>query len=397
MSQRKRNWNIRRRGNSWQVDFGTIDGRRIQKSFRSKDEGEQWALLKEAAYANNQSVVFDLNERQRVDAVEALSHLAKKLGVEMKSLPSRTTSLQQVVDYYLKHARPEGGQRTIKEVTEDYLQTKKASGRRPRTVRDLTSRMGRFSKSFPDAFIHEITTADLERWLNEQGYLGLTRRNYRTHLIMLFNFARKRKWISENPAEDIEVPILDESIPQILTIQECIRLMNTAHAYRREMVPYLAIALFAGLRPAEAEKLDWVNISFENKTIKVSPETAKKRRMRYVDMSPNLMTWLLPYRQPSGVIYFSRRQFDAVRLKANVHWTNDVLRHSYGSYHLARDENAAKTSLQMGHRDPEVLFNHYRNLVTRDDAKAFWEITPPQGESLVIPIQQAAKIQAEGY
>jgi hypothetical protein len=40
----------------------------------------------------------------------------------------------------------------------------------------------------------------------------------------------------------------------------------------------------------------------------------------------------------------------------------------------------------MGHRDPEVLFNHYRNLVTRDDAKAFWEIAPPAVDSMIIQI-----------
>lgn len=389
MSQRKRKGTIRSRGNSWQVDFGVIDGRRVQKSFKSKDEAKQWAQLKETAYANNQSAVFDLNERQRIDAVEAFSHLAEKLGTSIQALPLKDVSLTRVVDYYLKHARPEGGQRTVKEVCEHYLQTKMAAGRRPRTMQDLTSRMGRFSKAFGDRRVHEISTADLEQWMNVKGYKGLTRRNYRTHLTMLFNFARKRKWISDNPAEDIEVPLLDETIPAILTVQECQRLLGAAQTHYREMVPYLAIALFAGLRPAEAEKLDWANISFENKTIKVSPETAKKRRMRYVDMSANLMEWLLPYRRPSGVIFYSRREFEAVRKKAKVRWHNDVLRHSYGSYHLARDENAAKTSLQMGHRDPEVLFNHYRNLVTRDDAKAFWEIVPRQEQPTVIPIEQA--------
>lgn len=386
MSQRKRRWNIRRRGNSWQVDFGAVDGRRIQKSFQTKDEAEQWALIKDVEFANNKSAVFDLNDRQRMDAVTALSQLAEKLGVDRKTIPSQHVSLQQVVNYYLKHARPDGGQRTVKAVCDEYLQIKRASGRRPRTLSDLTSRMGRFARAFPDSIIHEVTTAQLEQWMDEQGYRGLTRRNYRTHLMMLFNFARKRKWISDNPAEGVETPLLDENIPEILTVKECMRLLNTAHAHGREMVPYFAIALFAGLRPSEAEKLNWVNISFENKTIKVSPETAKKRRMRYVDMSPNLMEWLRPYRQESGVIFFSRRQFNAIRRKAKVRWSNDVLRHSYGSYHLARDENAAKTSLQMGHRDPEVLFNHYRNLVTRDDAKGFWEIAPPAVDSMIIQI-----------
>ena len=56
---------------------------------------------------------------------------------------------------------------------------------------------------------------------------------------------------------------------------------------------------------------------------------------------------------------------------------HDVLRHCYASYHLARHENQDKTALQMGHRNTDVLFNHYRNLVTKTEARDFWGILPP--------------------
>jgi phosphoribosyl 1,2-cyclic phosphodiesterase len=58
-------------------------------------------------------------------------------------------------------------------------------------------------------------------------------------------------------------------------------------------------------------------------------------------------------------------------------WPQDILRHTYGSYHLEKRHDATETAHQMGHKgNPRMLFNHYRDLVTPEDAVAFWEIMP---------------------
>ena len=45
------------------------------------------------------------------------------------------------------------------------------------------------------------------------------------------------------------------------------------------------------------------------------------------------------------------------------------------SYHLAEFQSAGKTALEAGHTE-QILFNHYRELVTKEDAAAFWSIVP---------------------
>ena len=70
-------------------------------------------------------------------------------------------------------------------------------------------------------------------------------------------------------------------------------------------------------------------------------------------------------------------------------WPNNALRHSFASYHLALHQNAATTALQLGHTDSRLLFEHYRELVHPEDAKAFWEITPGKDEDgKVIPMER---------
>ena len=52
------------------------------------------------------------------------------------------------------------------------------------------------------------------------------------------------------------------------------------------------------------------------------------------------------------------------------------MRHSYASYHLALHQSADKTALEMGHRDTNMLFRHYRELVTKEAAIGYWNIGP---------------------
>ena len=117
-------------------------------------------------------------------------------------------------------------------------------------------------------------------------------------------------------------------------------------------------------------------MDFAAKTIRVSPATAKKRRQRYVDMSDNLIQWLTPYVQKEGKIGFSRKYFRTARENSKIEWSKDVMRHSFGSYLLAQNEDAPKTAMQMGHSGVDVLFNHYRNLVKKSAATDYWNIVP---------------------
>jgi len=59
-----------------------------------------------------------------------------------------------------------------------------------------------------------------------------------------------------------------------------------------------------------------------------------------------------------------------------LEWKPDIMRHSYASYHLALHQSADKTALEMGHRDTNMLFRHYRELVTKEEAQAYWRIEP---------------------
>ena len=102
---------------------------------------------------------------------------------------------------------------------------------------------------------------------------------------MLFNFAKGRGYCVENPAEktarakEIETPV------GILSVGQTARLLESAPA---ELVPYIAIAAFAGLRRAEIERLDWKEVDLHSNLIEVTAINSKSLVVVWSRSSP---TW----------------------------------------------------------------------------------------------------------
>lgn len=325
-----------------------------------------------------------------------------------------TARIIHALQYYEKHASTASRTLLLSDMFDEYMNAKQASGKRPRTIRDAKVKLKPFVNHFGKRNITEISTADIEGWLGSQKYSPPTRNAYRVAVSGLFSHAVKRRYLEYNPAAAIEPVKIDQCLPVIHTVADVKALFKAAshfvptryavrgrgpgrkvlqgerrpitdpqeiHETRARVVPYLAIGYFAGLRPEnELANLDWKDIDFEGKTIRVTPATAKARRQRYVDMSDNLIQWLRPYAATSGKIGLSKSALKLVRDTAEVAWAKDVMRHSFGSYLLAQNDDASKTALQMGHTRVDVLFNHYRNLVKKSAATDYWNIVPDDME-----------------
>jgi integrase len=185
-----------------------------------------------------------------------------------------------------------------------------------------------------------------------------------------------RKYCVENPAlETREAKAIDGPV-EILSVGQIARLLSESAA---ETLPYWAIGAFAGLRRAEVERLLWSDVDFDSGLIEVHAKNSKTATRRLVTIHPNLRAWLAPYEAMSGSVcpVNLQRKLNEDRERAGLlgSWPQNALRHSFGSYHLARFNDAAALALQMGN-SPEVIFKHYRQLVKPRAAEAYWNIMP---------------------
>jgi integrase len=147
-----------------------------------------------------------------------------------------------------------------------------------------------------------------------------------------------------------------------------------------DLVPVIAVGCFGGVRPEEPARMTWDMVDFERKHIDLPADITKDGDRRIVDMSENLAEWLLPCRKESGPLppmNFRRKRWVLCRAMNWRDWPDDILRHSYGSYHLAKHRNAALTAEQMGHKNARMLYGHYREVVKEASAiDAYWKLMP---------------------
>jgi integrase len=154
-----------------------------------------------------------------------------------------------------------------------------------------------------------------------------------------------------------------------------------------ELVPYIAIGAFAGLRRAELERLDWHEIDLGFGLIEVTASKAKSARRRFVKIQPNLRRWLQPHAQVSDNVtppnYWEL--LDDAREAAGIkEWPQNALRHGFASYHLAHFDNAALLALELGHTNSNLVFQHYRQLVKPKQAERYWKIAPASAGKKVV-------------
>jgi integrase len=242
-----------------------------------------------------------------------------------------------------------------------------------------------FAEKFDGQMVATISSKEIDNWLRSLPVAPLTRNHYRQLVVLAFNFAVRCGYAVTNPAIGAGKAKVISQTPGILRVSETARLLEAATP---DVLPYLAIGLFAGLRRAELERLDWSEIDFESGLIEVKAIKSKTAQRRFVTMQPNMREWLLPVRKHKGNVttgkWGLRQPFEEARAAAGItEWPDNALRHSFASYHLAHFKNAAETALQLGHHDSRVTFAHYRELVKPKEAERFWNIRPPTKKKLV--------------
>ena len=238
-----------------------------------------------------------------------------------------------------------------------------------------------FCSDFGDRLAAGIDSPEIVRWLAERLSTEWERMNHRRVLSVFFAYSKGIGASPTNPVNDVPKPRLPPPRTEIFSVHEARELLFGALAFDPALVPFLAIGLFAGLRTAELERLSWSDIT--EGAIRIEPRTAKTASRRVVELSANLLEWLLPYRKLSGPIIAPGnywRRLKRLSVATGIRWRSNGMRHSFASYHLAAYENSGKTALSLGHSNPNLVFRHYRERVSRKDAQEFWNLMPPPRE-----------------
>jgi integrase len=357
------------------VTLPKLGGGRNRRFFKDKAEAQTFLRLAEVQQENYGTAALSISDALRVEAIEC-SELLQPYG----------KTLRDAAKFYVAHLKTITGSRKVSEVVADLLAARTADGMSARYLGDLRVRLGRFVQSFAEEMIAGISAFRIDEWLRGLGVGPVTRNTYRLRLSVLFSFAKRRGFVTENPVADVERAKERETEIAILSVTEVSRLLECASS---DMLPFWTIGAFAGLRRAEIERLTWNEVDFDSGVIEVKASKAKTASRRLVTIQPNLREWLAPYRTRTGRVCPVNLQpkvnQDRERAKLRSEWPQNALRHSFGSYHLAQFNDAAKLALEMGN-SPATIFRHYRQLVKLKQAERYWNIRPAALDN-VVPLE----------
>jgi integrase len=294
---------------------------------------------------NEGQAAFELEPAQRDDAKKALDLL----------LPHGAT-LRQAAQFYIEHLDVISNRMPISDVVAELLEAKVQDGRSEAYIADIKVRLNAFATAFDGRMIHEIKSSELETYLRSLTVGAVSRNNVKRLLGVLFSFAVKRRYTLKNPASETDRATITQDKPGILTLPEVKALLKAA---KPDILPAIAIGLFAGLRPeAEVWRLTWAQIDLKELLIDVS-KSKNLASHRFVKISDNLAEWLKPYTDKSGAVSTTERQYfreiagarekaveelgkaeaDASNLQQ---WPSDCMRHTYASYHFGRIQERAR-------------------------------------------------------
>jgi site-specific recombinase XerD len=337
----------------------------MRRFFKEKAEAQTYFELCRVELENHGLAAFSLSESLRIEAYEC-----------SEKLVAVDSTLRQATAFFLDHVRNIRRSRNISDVILDLLAARRADGCSKRYLDDLRVRLARFGREFGGRVVAEISARDIDDWLRGLAVGGVTRNSFRRRLSTLFSYAKKRGYLEVNPIGDVERAKEHAPLVGILSTDETRRLLEYAQP---DMVPFWAIAAFAGLRTVEIQRLNWEEVDLQAGFIEVKAAKSKTGTRRLVTVQSNLQNWLLSFGRSTGPVtptnFQVRANEDRHRAELTRPWPNNALRHSFASYYLAAFHDAAKLALEMGN-SPRMIFKHYRELVRPCDAARYWSIGP---------------------
>ena len=391
------------------VDY--VDGVRKFISFADEKRARAKAAEIAARIAPIEFGVLKLTGDERTayeTAITALRDVGVKLdaaAIEFAENKRKLGSITitEAVAFFLKKNPTTLPPMTVEEAKVEFLKAKTADKVSKIYIEDLTWRLNAFAEKF-NVQISSITATDLNAFLRGLSCGSRSRNNYRLAIATLIKFCEQVGYLHAGSIDTAAVKKAketDEEI-EIFSAQEMSKLLLAAktplkmgvnHRYTEGngMLPLLLLGAFAGLRTAEIERQRWEDINLERGFIRVTGAKGNTAMKRLVPISDSLKAWLMTCRKDKGPVLDIKWIHEAVKrlsTRAGVPWKHNALRHSFISYRCAETQDVAKTSFEAGN-SPKMIHRHYRELVTPEQAKEWFAITPAN-----VFEKSVAKVQA---
>jgi len=397
----------------------TATGTRKMRPFRSeqkaRDEAEKFAMkLLNGDVVRNAFKAADLTELAHVKQILQPLNVGLSLAIEEYAAARAICGGRPLLEVLRVGAdKLTIVRKTVAEAMTEFLAAKVAQRRSEAYCEQLDKDIGRFRDAFASRQLIEITTVEIESYLDTCGQwrremkgkkpcdrkfvaCGPKRRNQiRGSIATAFSFAKSRGYLAKN-----EPTAADSVLTMGATTGKCavyspkqIRAFLEATAtHSPAYLPWMAIGAFSGMRTGAILRLDWSDIHWDSNVIEVEARNSKVGKRYLAPLHDVLKAWLTPYRRDFGPVAPANplsRLTSKLGTWTCIKWQKNALRASYISYRFAQTGNDSmvagecNTSAAEVRRDYRDVRTLTRDLVTADLAASYFGIMPPSATNVV--------------
>ncbi|MGJ8723927.1 MAG: site-specific integrase [Roseibacillus sp.] len=361
----------------WIVE-ARLNDKRIRKYFRNGQASERDICEAEL------KALIDEHSKDTRD--KAADHKLQKLAVEADSmLAPFGKTIVDAARFYANYLEQESTKEStpLSQVIQKFLKEKKQEGVSDLHQADLRQRLARFDKAHPNRSLSSFTRNEISEWILALPVGPQARINQRRILHNLFRYAVDSELLSTNPVTTAAKGIkVRRKKTVILLPEEVSTLLKHCTA---KTLPAVCLMVFCGIRKDEVGRLDWKDIDWEDCTVEVSAENAKREsHARHVTIPANAIKWLRPLKKLRGPIapfktsnVFTKALQDTRREAGwePGQWPNNALRKTFISCHYESFGSIDETARQAG-TSVGIIHRYYRKLIKPAMAKKLWKISP---------------------
>lgn len=336
--------------------------------------------------ANGESAVLQLTSHDRLTylrAVEAVSAIRVPIDVlcreyaEAAAILKGRASIVEAARDWMKRNAIELPQIALAKAVEECLDQARVDRKSSERVKRLSS-LERLADDL-QVEVHTITPDVISRWLAALPFAERTRANYRDVVGFFCRFCVRRGYLTKGTDWlDGVQKYRKRKIGAISIFEptEMTKFLRHAERHAKDMVPFLAIGAFAGLRTSEIQRLNWRQVDLEDNYIEVLPidGTKSEERRRLVPIKPNLKAWLSRYRKDSGTVFpyeNSAKQLEKLATGAACEWKHNAMRHTCISCRVAECADVPRVADESGNSATVIRSNYLRRIKPTQAAEWF--------------------------
>ncbi len=243
---------------------------------------------------------------------------------------------------------------------------------------------------FGNHLISSITSLAIERFISQLKCSGKRKINILTPFRDVMKFAKKHKFISDNPMDDVDSIKKESSNVHPLNLDEIKTFLDAVPVYYKPLFSFL---FFTGVRFGEASALKWNRVDFKGGRIHICKtlvrgeykEPKTKSSIRFVKLSPMATKALKLQKEhtlgKSEFVFLNKFGRNIHQHSVNIHVFKPTLlkaglssnrsckdtRSSYITNSLDNNERMGFVQKQVGHTTTKMIVEHYYNHIPAPD------------------------------